>query len=207
MKLFKVILVCLVLLINFVIAPPSFADAPKLDKNPDYQQITTALSELLQARESQQLPEGIGTLEELQQKITGLQYQKYVVEAGKGVTECRNNTGRTVAVYGPTSKKLTSKFDNTLYLLPSGAETDDDWNCEGVFLPSDVNVAGLDLDTAGAAKFLSGTRLDINENPDTGAIEFNLPPAQVFKAGEVNWDIPDITEAALNTQLPKAPLD
>jgi hypothetical protein len=207
MKLFKVILVCLVLLINFVIVPPSFADAPKLDKNPDYQQITTALGELLQARENQELPEGIGTLEELQQKITGLQYQKYVVEAGKGVSECRNNTGRTIAVYGPTSKKLSSTFDNTLYLLPSGAETDDDWNCEGVFLPSDLKVAGLNLDAASAAKFLSGTRLDINENPDTGAIEFNLPPAQVFKAGDVNWDIPDITEAALNTQLPKAPLD
>lgn len=128
------------------------------------------------------------------------------MESGKGVTECFNNTGRTIAVYGPTGKKSTSKFDNTLYLLPSGAATDDDWTCEGVFLPSDLKVAGLDLGSASAAKFLSGTRLTISETPD-GAIEFNLPPARLFKAGDVNWDIPDVTEADLNRQLPQAPTD
>ncbi|MBF2051663.1 MAG: hypothetical protein IGS54_30580 [Elainella sp. C42_A2020_010] len=206
MKPLKTILVCLVVLINLLIAQPAFADAPKLDKNPDYQQITATLSELLQARETQQLPEGLASAQELQQKITELQYQKYIVESGKGVTECFNNTGRTIAVYGPTGKKSKSKFDNTLYLLPSGAATDDDWNCEGVFLPSDAKVAGLDLGAASATKFLSGTRLTISETPD-GAIEFNLPPAQLFQAGDVNWDIPDVTEADLNRQLPQAPTD
>lgn len=206
MKLMRAILVCLVLLVNLVIATPAFADAPKLDQNADYQQITQTLTDLLRARDNNQLPEGINSVEQLQQDITGLQYQKYVVESGKGVTECRNNTGRAIAVYGPTSKKLTSQFDNTLYMLPSGEETDDDWNCEGVFLPSDLKVAGLDLSAAGAAKFLSGTRLTISENP-AGEIEFNLPPSQVLKAGEVNWEIPDVAEAELSPQLPKAPLD
>lgn len=207
MKLFKSILVSLVLLINLLSTQPAFADAPKLDKNADYQQITAALSGLLQARETQQLPEGIASEQELQQKIGELQYQKYVVESGKGVTECFNNTSRTIAVYGPTGKKSTSGFDNILYLLPSGEATDDDWSCEGVFLPSDLKVAGLDLESASAAKFLSGTRLTISENPETGALEFNLPPVQVFKTGEVNWDIPEVTEADLNRQLPQAPTD
>lgn len=207
MKFLRTILVCLVLLANLMLATPALADPPKLDQNSDYQQITQALTDLLQARDQNQLPEDMSSTEQLQQTITGLQYQKYVIEAGRGVTECRNNTGRSIAVYGPTSKKLTSEFDNTLYLLPSGEETDGGWNCEGVFLPSDVKVAGLDVDTAGAAKFLSGARLTVNENPDTGAIEFNLPPTQVFKPGEINWNIPNVPEAGLDPQLPKAPLD
>lgn len=207
MKFLKAIAVCLVLLANLVIAQPAFAGTAKLDQNSDYQGITQTLTELLQARENNQLPEGITSTDQLQQSIAALQYQKYVIETGKGVTECRNNTGRPIAVYGSTTKKLTSQFDNTLYLLPSGEETDDSWNCEGVFLPSDLKVAGLDLGTAGAAKFLSGTHLTIAENPDTAAIEFNLPPTQVFKPGDVNWKIPDVTEAELDPQLPKAPLD
>jgi hypothetical protein len=142
-KLLKTILVCLVLLISWVTMSPALADPPKLDRNADYQTITQTLTDLLQARDTDQLPEGIQSTEQLEQAITGLQYQKYVVESGKGVSECRNNTGRAIAVYGPTTKKLTSQFDNTLYLLPSGGETDDDWNCEGVFLPSDLKVAGL----------------------------------------------------------------
>lgn len=206
MKLMRAILVSLVLVV-MVLVTPAFADAPKLDQNADYQQITKNLADLLQARNTDQLPEGISSTKELERSITGLQYQKYVVESGKGVTECYNNTGRPIAVYGPTTKKRTSQFDNTLYLLPSGEETDDDWNCEGVFLPSNLKVAGLNVGTASAAKFLSGTRLTISENQETGAIEFNLPPTQVFKAGEVNWEIPDVAEAELSPQLPEAPLD
>lgn len=207
MKIMRAILMSLVLFVSLAIATPAFADAPKLDQNADYQQITKTLTDLLQAQEADQLPEDINSAEELQRSIAGLQYQKYVVESGKGVTECYNNTGRSIAVYGPTSKKLTSQFDNTLYLLPSGEETDDDWNCEGVFLPSDLKVAGLNVGAASAAKFLSGTRLTISENPDTGAIQFNLPPTQVFQAGEVNWEIPDVAATGLSPQLPKAPLD
>lgn len=201
------VVMSLVLLVHLLIAAPAFADPAKLDQNADYQQITQQLTELLQAQTADRLPAGISSPEQLQQTIANLQYQKYVVETGKGVTECRNKTGRAIAVYGPTPKKLTSQFDSTLYWLPSGAETDDSWNCEGVFLPSDLTVAGLNLDGAGAAKFLSGTRLTISENPDTGAIEFNLPPVQVFKAGEVNWEIPDVAAADLSPTLPKAPLD
>lgn len=206
MKLLRAISICLLLLLVTVVSP-AFADAPKLDLNPDYQKVTQTLSDLQQAQDTHQLPEGISSDEQLQQTITALQYQKYVVESGKGITECRNRTSRPIAVYGPTSKKLISQFDNTLYLLPSGEETDDGWNCEGMFLPSDVKVASLEAGTASAIKFLSGARLTISENPDTGAIELNLPPMQVFKANEVNWEIPNVAEAELSPSLPKAPLD
>lgn len=47
----------------------------------------------------------------------------------------------------------------------------------------------------------------MTENPDTGAIELNLPPAGVFVSGDVNWEIPDLTQADLATQFPMAPLD
>lgn len=207
MKCLQAVLLCLVALVNLWIAQPALADAPKLDQNIDYLQITESLDGLLKARESEQLPEGIGSDEELQQKITELQYQKYIVEAGGGYSECLNETGKTIAVYGPSPKKSKTAFDNTLYLLPAGEATDDDWSCQGVYLPNDVKLAGLNLNGAGAAKFLSGTRVTISENPDTGAIEFNLPPAQVFQAGDINWDIPDVAEADLNRQLPEAPTD
>lgn len=207
MKRFSVILASLVLLLNLLVARPAFADAPKLDKNPDYVQLTQSLTELLHARDTQQLPEGISSVEELEQKITNLQYQKYIAETSESYGECLNQTGKPIAVYGPNVKKSTSTFDNTLYLLPAGEATDDDWSCQGVYLPNDMKVAGLNLAGAGAAKLLTGSQLVITENPDTGAIEFNLPPAQVFKAGEVNWDIPDVAEAEISRQLPIAPVD
>lgn len=207
MKCLQAVLLCLVVLVNLWFAPPAFANAPKLDQNVDYLQITESLDGLFNARESGELPEGIASAEELQQKITALQYQKYIVEAGEDYSECLNQTGKTIAVYGPSPKKSNTPFDNTLYLLPAGEATDDDWSCQGVYLPNDIQIAGLNLSSAGAAKFLSGTRLAITENPDTGAIEFNLPPAQVFQVGEVNWDIPDVAAADLNRQLPQAPTD
>lgn len=207
MKRLQVVLLGLVALISLWIAPPAFADAPKLDQNIDYLQITESLDGLLNARETGEMPEGIASAEELQQKITQLQYQKYIVEAGEDNSECLNQTGKTIAVYGPSPKKSNTTFDNTLYLLPAGEATDDDWSCQGVYLPNDIKVAGLNVGGAGAAKFLSGTRLAITENPDTGAIEFNLPPSQVFQTGQVNWDIPDVATADLNRQLPQAPTD
>src|SRR5918912_326491 len=172
-KLVHLFLVCLVFLGNLCIAQPSFADRPKLDKNIDYLEITESLDGLLQAQNRETLPEGISSPEALQQRIAELQYQKYIVESGEGYGICQNNTNRTIAVYGPKSKKSTSTYDNELYLLPSGEVTDEDWDCDGVYLPNDANIAGLNLGAAGAAKILDGTDLKITENSQTGAIEFN----------------------------------
>ncbi|HEY9645730.1 MAG TPA: hypothetical protein V6C88_05140, partial [Chroococcidiopsis sp.] len=109
--------------------------------------------------------------------------------------------------YGDLPPQSTATFAQVLYLLPAGEATDDDWSCKGVYLPNDANVDGLTVNHAAALKILDGTQLVVTENPDTGAIAFNLPPAAVFSADEINWEIPDLTQAELNQQFPAAPLD
>ncbi|WP_416668938.1 hypothetical protein [Egbenema bharatensis] len=206
-KLFKIALVCLILLMNVLLIQPAYADGPKLDSNIDYLEVTESLDGLVNARDTEQLPEGINSTDELQQKIAELQYQKYIIETGEGYGLCRNETAKTIAVYGAAPKKSNSEYDNTLYLLNSGEETDDDWSCTGVYIPNNVKLAGVNLDGASAVRTLSGAELVIRENPETGAIELNLPPTQILKAGDANWEIPDLAEADLNRQLPQAPTD
>lgn len=206
MKLLKITLVALLFIINLAIAPPSLADRPKIEKNPDYIKLTQTLNNFLSARDQQTLPEGI-TAEQMQQTIADLKFQKYIMEAGEGVGLCRNETQQTLAVYGPKSKKSQSTYDNELYLLSPGQETDDEWDCKGIYLPNDVNVAGLDNEGAAAAKIVNGTRLIVTSNAKTGVIDFNAPLAQVFKADEVNWEIPNLSQTALEAQFPKAPID
>jgi antitoxin component of MazEF toxin-antitoxin module len=206
MKLWKTILLGLLLCLNFAIATPALADKPKFQDNPDYLEITDNLNQLFEAKANKSLPEGL-TSSQVNQKIARLQLAKYIIENGEGSTECRNETGKSIAVYGSKTQKNDSNYDNVLYLLPDGQTTDEDWNCEGVYLPNDVKVAGLDLDSAVAVKVLNGTKLIVKANPDTGVYELNLPPVKVFKAGEANWDIPDLTQASLDVQYPKAPVD
>ncbi|MBD1870551.1 hypothetical protein H6F95_25280 [Cyanobacteria bacterium FACHB-471] len=205
MKLFKLLLIGLMLFLNIAVAQPALADPPPLDQNPDYTQITETLVNLTQAQDTNTPPEGM-TMEQVQQQIADLQYQKYIMETGED-TICRNDTAQAIAVYGDKSKTSTSTFDQIMYLLPAGAETDDDWACKGIYLPNDVKVAGLNVGSAAAIKVLQGTQLIATENPDTGAIELNLPATQVFKSGDLNWEIPDLTQADLTTQFPAAPLD
>lgn len=207
MKLFKVALVCLILLMNVLMVQPAYADRPKLDNNIDYLEVTESLDGLLKAQDSEELPEGITSTNELQQKIAGLQYQKYIIETGEGYGICSNETSMTIAVYGAASKQSNSEYDNTLYLLPNGEATDEDWSCAGVYIPNNVKVAGINLEGASAIRILNGAQLVIKENPDTGVIELNLPPTQVLKSGDANWEIPDLAEADLNRQLPQAPTD
>jgi hypothetical protein len=205
MNLIKLLLVAIVFVVNVAIARPALADRPPLAQNPDYVSLTDALTKLTQALTTDPLPEGL-TRSDIQQEINSLQYQKYIMETGKD-TVCRNETTQPIAVYGDKPRKSTSTFDEVIYLLPAGEETDDDWSCKGVYLPNDVKVAGLTVDSAAAVKVLQGTQLVLTEDPDTGAIAFNLPPKTVLKAGDANWEIPDLTHAQLTTQFPAAPLD
>lgn len=205
MKLLKVVLIALIFCVNLLAVRPALADRPPLTENPDYITITDALTNLTEAKATQAPPEGM-TLAEVDQKITTLEYQKYIMETGKD-SICQNDTTQPVAVYGAPGKNSNAQFEQVLYLLPAGEETDDDWACSGVYLPSDANVTGLDLTSAAAVKVLSGTQLVLSENPNTGAIELNIPPASVFKPGDVNWEIPNLTQADLIAPIPSAPLD
>ncbi len=53
-----------------------------------------------------------------------------------------------------------------------------------------------------AVKFVDGTQSTIRTNPATGAVEFNLVPAKVFKAGEISWMIPKLSQTDINAQIP-----
>lgn len=208
MQLFKIVLVLFVFLVNLVFAPPSLAEpkTPRYVNNPDYIEVTQSLNTLLKAKETPAEAEKY-TPEELDNKIADLELQKYTLETGVNWGQCRNETGKTLAVYGPNPKKSKSVYDRTLYFLGAGQTTEPEWDCDGVYIPSDA-VTNLTTDgqTLGAVavKIVDGTQLVVKTNPDTGALELNPPPAKIFKSGEVNWFIPNVSQASIDTRIPNA---
>ncbi|MBW4492132.1 MAG: hypothetical protein KME26_03395 [Oscillatoria princeps RMCB-10] len=214
MKLWKSLAGVLILLVSLMFAQPSLAssDQPAYTKNPDYIEVTETLNSLLKAESGQTQAEGY-TPEELQKKIAELELQKYALETGVNWGQCRNETGKKLAVYGPRRKKSDLSYDKGLYFLANGQTTQDEWDCEGVYLPTFVRAtyistaSGQPQNLAGgvALKIIDGTELVVKTNPDTGAVELNVPPAKVFKAGEVNWFIPNVSQALIDSQLPNAP--
>lgn len=207
---FKHILMVLLVIVSFVFAQPTLAD-PNLTKTPDYTEVTQSLDSLLQAKDAPDQSEY--TPQEIQQKIGELQFQKYILETAEDWAQCRNETGKTLAVYAHKPKK--SNQTNTLYYLANGDVTDDDWNCDGVYLPNGTKVAGLipsdtqeqELTEPVVFKIVSGTQLIASSNPQTGVVQFNVSPAKVFKAGDVNWSIPTMTQADIDANFPNAPID
>ncbi|MBD1864115.1 MULTISPECIES: hypothetical protein [Trichocoleus] len=205
MKLFKVVLVALVLLVNLVIAPASWADRPKLTNTPEYTEVTQAINSLLQVKSA---PNRSGLApDEIEQQLGELKLQKYILETATEWAQCRNNTGKTLAVYAHKAKKAAQP--STLYYLGSGKITDDDWNCDGVYLPSGALIANRDQPLAEplALKVTPGTQLIAKNDPETGLLEFNVNPAQVFRAGETNWSIPNLSQANIDAKVPNAPIE
>lgn len=214
MNLFKSLLIALIILVNLVVAQPSSADRPKFTKNPDYVEITQALNNLSQARDTQDKV-GSSTPEEIQNRIDELKFQKYTLETGIDWGQCRNETGKTLAVYGPKPKNFDDDdylYDNALYVLADGHETKQQWDCDGIYLPSDVTTTGINPEGRGqelsgpvAVKIGDGTQLVVKTTPDTPAVDFNTPLTKVFKAGEVNWFIPNVPQAVIDTRVANAP--
>lgn len=205
MKFLKFVLVALMLLVNLAIALPSWADSD-LTKGTDYAEVTQALDALLKVKDA---PDRGGyTSEKYQQKLNDLEFQKYVLETAEDPAQCRNETGKTLAIYATKKSGVAS-----LYFLGDGKVTDDDWSCKGVYLPSGTKVAVTPLApvqelTEGIAfKIVDGTRLVAKTNPQTGAIEFNVRPAKVFKVGETDWSIPTLSQADIDAKTPNAPID
>ena len=205
MKLVKIVLVALVLVLNLVVVQPSWADR-KFTQNPEYIEVTQALETALQEQQTQGItPENV-------QNIANLQFQKYIMETGKNYGQCRNETGKTLVIYGKKPKKSPSTYDNALYFLPDGETTDDGWDCDGIYLPSDAKVAGLTTPEGGSSsalayKIVNGTRLIAKANPETSELQFNVPPAKLFKSGEANWLIPDSVQSLVDTGIAQAPID
>lgn len=201
MKFLKIALVAIVLLGNLMIAPPSWA-GKDFTKGADYAEVTQAINQLVQAKDN---PEQAGyTPEAYQQRLSQLQQQKYVIETARKRAQCHNETTGTLAVYANKPKKSPTQ----LYYLAAGQETDDDWDCDGYYLPAGTqvvlgpNAEAQALTEPLAVKFVDGTQSIVRTNPATGAIELNVAPAHVFKAGETNWTIPSLSQADVNAQTP-----
>lgn len=109
-----------------------------------------------------------------------------------------------MAVYANKPKKLPTQ----LYYLGAGKITDDDWDCDGIYLPAMTQVAlspnaqPQELTEPIAVKFVDGTQSIARFNPATGAIELNIEPAKVYKAGESAWSIPTLSQSYIDTQIP-----
>lgn len=205
MKFWKMLLCVLFFLINLAIAQPSWAD--KMSKvSPDYPVVVQKLNSLLMARNN---PEQSGyTAEELQKQITALQLQKQTLETSEDWASCRNETGRPLAIY---ARKPEDSIVNSLYYLGSGQTTDEDWDCDAVYLPNDAKVAGLNLTPGEPAllKLVDGTQLIATANPLTQEIQFSVPPAlmEVLKPEQVAWVVPNLSQADIDIQTPNAPND
>jgi hypothetical protein len=201
MQFLKIVLVALVLTVNLVIAQPSWA-AKDFTKGADYAEVTQELNQLLTVKDT---PEQAGyTPEQFQQRLTQLQSQKNVIETATKRAQCRNETGKTLAVYANKPKKSPTQ----LYFLGAGTITDDDWDCDGIYLPAGSqvvlgpNVQPEELTEPIAVKFVDGTQSIARTNPATGVIELNVEPAKVFKAGESSWLLPTFSQADIDTQIP-----
>jgi hypothetical protein len=209
MRLFQTILVIFTLLINFVIVPPSWADTPKLTQTPEYTEVNQSLNELLSAKVTP--GQSDYTPEQIEQRIGELSLQKYILETALEWGQCHNQTGQILAVYAHKGKK---QQEPKLYYLGDGEVTDNDWNCDGVYLPAGVKIAGLTTDNIYgqelaeplALKIVPGTQLTAKTNPE-GTVQLNVRPAKIFKAGESNWSIPSLSIADVNSQAPNAPVE
>ncbi|MEH2273740.1 MAG: hypothetical protein V7K40_02700 [Nostoc sp.] len=216
MKIWKFLLIVLMIFANLAFAQPSFADRPKFSKNPDYIEVTKTLNELSQTKDAQTDVEGL-TPKEIQKRIEELTLQKYALETGINWGQCNNQTGNTIAVYGKRPNDEDNEdavYDNNLYFLANGQSTKKNWDCDGIYLGNDIKVAnftssfngqGQKLTGPAALKILDGTQLVIKTDPDTAAIELNVPTVKVLNSNEANWFIPDISQALINTRVPNAP--
>ena len=201
MQILKIVLVALVFIVNLMIAQPSWA-GKDFTKGADYIEVTQALNQLLAAKDR---PEQAGyTPEEFQQRLAQLQFQKNIIETAKKRAQCRNETGKTLAAYANKPKKSPTQ----LYYLAAGKITDDDWDCDGIYLPAGTSVVlspntpAQELTEAIAVKFVDGTQSVARVDPATGVIELNVEPAKVFKAGESDWLLPALSQAEIDTQVP-----
>lgn len=190
--LFKLALIGLIFVVNLAIAQPSFADPPKATKNPDYIQVTKTLNGLLALQETEDVTP------EVQQRIDELTVQKALIESGVTWGQCRNETGNTIGIFGPPSAESETS-DNSLYYLADGETTPEGWDCQGIYLPSGMDVAGI-KSTPAVFKILDGTRLVARRNADNSGIEFNIPP--VASSQDAKVTIPNISQTFIESRIP-----
>ncbi|MEH1823155.1 MAG: hypothetical protein V7L31_29455 [Nostoc sp.] len=213
MKNFRYILMVVVLFVSLIFAKPSLADRPKYSKNPDYITLIQQLNNLKTAEKTHTQLEGY-TPEQIDQKINELELQQYAFESGIDWGQCTNQTGKTLAIYGPEPNIEDDEYSEgaALYFLGNGQTTKDRWNCKGVYLPNDakartlgINEQGPELPGGFVIKVPNGTNLVLKTNPDTNVIEFNQAGTKILKSGEVNWFVPNVSQDIVDARVINAP--
>ncbi|MBL1208947.1 hypothetical protein [Geminocystis sp. GBBB08] len=205
MKKVKIWLISLLCIVTLFIASPALADRIA-KKSPDYPVVVENLNQLLTIKADPQQTEY--TPEALTQEISKLEFQKYVLETAEDWGICRNETGKNLAIYARNPKKGTP---TSIFYLGNGQETDDNWDCEGVYIPNDRLVASLELPSGqpSVVQILDGTSLTISANPDTGELSLDVPSAlvEVVDPANTTLTIPNITQAEVDAQIANAPID
>jgi hypothetical protein len=118
-----------------------------------------------------------------------------------GYGQLSNKTGESLLVYGP---KIDGTFDNSLYHLPTGSKTPDDWDCDGLFVPSDRYADQATSTDQGplAIKYIN-FRTPVIER--LGANYECSMNNGAYKAGEINWEIPNAGYSSLPGSYPVVP--
>ena len=213
MKSWKSILVLTLLCLSLLFTNSALADPPRYKKNPDYITLNQQLHQL-QTAKATQTPLAGYTLEEIDQKINDLEFQKSAFESGIDWGQCGNQTGKTLAIYGTEPDLEDDDYSNgaALYFLGDDQTTKDRWNCKGIYLPTDIKAVALglnrereELTSDVVIKVFNGTKVVLKINPDTSAIEFNQVGTQIIKAGEINWFVPNVTQAVIDAKITNAP--
>jgi hypothetical protein len=215
MKAFKYVLIGLIVVANLLFAQPSFADPPKFTKNPEYKALIKEINQLRALKDSQLQPVEGYTPEQIENKLNELEFLKYGYESGVNWGQCQNTTGKTLGVYGPPPKNVDDDdfpYDAGLYFLADGQTTQNQWDCKGIYIPTDVTAfaptsdgQNQELASGTVVSVPKGTQVVISSNPDTGAIKLNIPVAQNSESDQGNWFIPKVSQAFLDTRARTAP--
>lgn len=118
-----------------------------------------------------------------------------------GYGQLSNKTGETLLIYGP---KIGGTFDNSLYHLPTGRKTPDDWDCDGLFVPSDRYADQATSTDQGplAIKYINFRTPVIERSGANYECSLNNG---AYKAGEINWEVPNVAYGSLPGSYPVVP--
>jgi hypothetical protein len=121
----------------------------------------------------------------------------YRILRSRGWGQCSNLTDEYVIVYGPKHEQERSIFDTSPYVLPPGRTTPDRWDCDGLFVPSDRDLARWRGTRRGplAVKFWNHRRFYVWRIGDS---VFRCSWANgIFEPSQINWAIPDFASSEI----------
>lgn len=126
---------------------------------------------------------------------------------------------KTTEIIGVYYSKSDGTYETSLYSLPSGCETPDGWDADGIFIPNDrvaEQFVGADVLGSAAIKFAGSSERTITQEGN----KYKCPPNQgAFASSEsrcpsdtlipglprwVCWSIPTINQAKV-VNFPKVP--